>query len=83
MGRDIFLGSHGVSCPRERGSIYHLMTDPHAPFVGDELVQMHVARIFTQYLQEVDFPVLDWPACSAALNPVNKSELPSQEGANL
>lgn len=49
---------------------------PYAPFVGPEFILMHdnarphVARIVRDYLDEVGIPVLDWPAFSPDMNPI-------------
>lgn len=49
---------------------------PYAPLIGDEFVLMHdnarphVARIVRAYLAEVGIPVLDFPASSSDMNPI-------------
>jgi hypothetical protein len=49
---------------------------PYAGFVGDQFMLMHdnakphIARITREYLAEVGFRVLEWPACSSDLNPI-------------
>jgi transposase len=52
----------------------HVM--PYAGFVGDQFMLMHdnakphIARITREFLAEVGFRVLEWPACSSDLNPI-------------
>lgn len=49
---------------------------PYAPFKGPEFMLMqdnarpHVARVVTEYLDEVDIQTLPWPARSPDLNPI-------------
>lgn len=49
---------------------------PYAPFVGDNFLLMHdnatphTARVTQQYLDEVNIPVMEWPAVSPDANPI-------------
>lgn len=49
---------------------------PFEPYIGDGFILMHdnarphVARIVSEYLEEVGLEVLDWPAVSPDMNPI-------------
>ena len=49
---------------------------PFAPFIGNDFLFMHdnarphVARVVQEYLEEVEISVMDWPARSPDLNPI-------------
>lgn len=49
---------------------------PYGPFIGDNFTFMHdnarphVARIVTEYLDEVNVTVMNWPARSPDINPI-------------
>ena len=49
---------------------------PFAPFIGNDFLFMHdnakphVARVAQEYLEEVEISVMDWPARSPDLNPI-------------
>ena len=72
----MFLGA-----PQPRGERYiaEILQDyvvPYPPFIGDNFLLMHdnarpdVARIVTEYLQEVNIPQIEWPPLSPDLNPI-------------
>lgn len=49
---------------------------PFAPFIGEQFIFMqdnarsHTARIVREYLDEVNIPLMNWPARSPDLNPI-------------
>lgn len=51
---------------------------PFATYIGDSFTLMHdnarphTANIVKRYLEEVELEVMDWPACSPDLNPIEQ-----------
>lgn len=49
---------------------------PFAPFIGADFLLMqdnarpHTARCVTEYLDQVQIPTMNWPACSPDMNPI-------------
>ena len=72
----VLLDGGSLTADRYIKNILEPHVVPYAPFIGNDFLLMHdnarphVAKIVTEYLQEVNIPVLGRPACSPDLNPI-------------
>lgn len=69
-------GRGGLTGARYIEEILAVHVVPYVDYIGDEFIFMHdnarphTARIVQDYITEVGFRVMEWPACSPDLNPI-------------
>lgn len=72
----IFVENGALNARRYVEEVLQEAVVPFSHFIGDGFVLMHdnarphIARVATEYLDEVGIQRLDWPACSPDLNPI-------------
>ena len=72
----VIMNGGGMTADRYIREVLEPHVVPFAPFIGDDFILMHdnarphVARIVSEYLAEVEIPVVNWPALSPDLNPI-------------
>lgn len=72
----VFVDNGALTARRYIEEILQEVVVPFAPFIGNQFTLMHdnarphVARVVSEYLDEVELPRLEWPACSPDLNPI-------------
>lgn len=72
----VIMNGGGMTADRYIREVLEPHVVPFAPFIGDDFLLMHdnarphVARIVSEYLAEVEIPVVNWPALSPDLNPI-------------
>lgn len=72
----VIMNGGGMTADRYIREVLEPHVVPFAPFIGDDFILMHdnarphVARIVNEYLAEVEIPVVNWPALSPDLNPI-------------
>lgn len=72
----LFVENGALNAHRYVEDILHEAVVPYSHFIGDGFTLMHdnarphVARVVTDFLDEVGIQRLNWPACSPDLNPI-------------
>ena len=73
---DHVQGRGGLMAARYIEEILAVHVVPYVDYIGDEFLYMHdnarphTSRIMQDCIREVSFRVMEWPACSPDLNPI-------------